>query len=158
MIKKLSMILIGVLLMGAVFTGCANIMPAADVPEAMTQTPIEPETQIEERSTVQEFLDNYGDEIREGFGELAELFDEGASIDIIAGNGEELIFIFAYGPNADSEAFAEEFAAVMPLKGSMFEVFAAQLKYEWGIDELTVTVRYEDYDGNILAEESFVAS
>jgi len=160
MIKKLAMILISAFLMGAILAGCApNHVPPVAPSGTLVETPTMPEAQIEEtRSAVQKFLDEYGDDIRAEFGELAELFDEGASIDIIAGDGEEFIFIFAYGPNADEEAFAEELEAVMPLKGAMFEIFAAQLQYELGVDELIITVRYEDYDGNVLAEESFVAS
>ena len=163
MIKKTILFLICVFLMSAVFIGCAaNNVPAQAPPETLAEAAAEaitvPEVQIETRSVVQRFLDEYGDDIRADFGELAELFDEGASIDIIAGDGEEFIFIFAYGPDSDAEVFIEELEAVIPLKGAMFEIFAAQLQYELDVDELIITVRYEDYHGNVVAKEQFAAS
>ena len=164
--KKLTTILISMFLMGVVFAGCAtNNAPAQSPPAASVAqealepptTPAVPETQIETRSAVQEFLDEYGDDIRADFGELAELLGEGAWIDITAGDGEEFIFIFAFGPE-DTDALAGALYDVIPLLSSVFDTFTAQLQEELGVDELTVTVRYEGYDGSLLAQESFFAS
>jgi len=171
MIKKLAFVLISAFLMGIVLTGCTPsetppqtlpqtpaAAPVYTPPAAPPQAPAAPEVQTETISAVQTFLDEYGEDIRAEFGELSVLLGEGANIDIVAGDGEEFIFIFAYGPDADTDAFAATLEAVMPLMGSMFDIFAIQLQEELGVDTLTITVRYEDYDGNVLAEESFVAS
>jgi len=169
--KKLAMILISSFLMGAVFVGCGNndapqapattatapAQQAATTPAEPTPTPTAPPAAAT-TTAVQEFLDEYGDEIRAEFGDIAQLLGEGASIDIVAGTGEELVFVFAYGPDTDTDGVGDALELLMPMLGPVFELVASELQEELGVDEITVTVRYTDYAGNVLAEESFTAS
>jgi len=167
--KKLAMVLISSFLMGAMLVGCGNneapqapatteapAQQAASTPAEPTPTPATPP--VATTTAVQEFLNEYGDDIRAEFGDIAQLLGDGASIDIVAGTGEELIFVFAYGPDTDTDGVGDALELLMPMLGPVFELVASELQEELGVDEITVTVRYTDYSGNVLAEESFTAS
>jgi len=159
MIKRVAMVLMSVFLISVVLVGCGNDNANGNGNGGTTiAEPVTPVAPVEELSAVQQFLDEYGDEIRAEFGDIAELLGPGASIDVVAGNGEELIFVFTYGPDQETEGLGEILEILMPVLGDVFEEVAAELQVELGVDELTVTVEYRAYDGEVLASQSFVAS
>jgi len=154
MFKKLTMVLISAVFMSAVLAGCGNGNTTTPATPAAPQEAAPP---VESRSVVQQFLEDYGDDIRAEFGEIAAFLGDGASIDVVAGTGEEMIFIFTYGPDAETEGLAEVLEQLMPLLEPVFEEVAYELMNELGVDSLTVSVQYREYDGTIITEQSFVA-
>lgn len=166
--RKIVIILLSIFLAGLALAGCTgnnvideevysivDVVPVEVAPEESTSEEIAAE---ESMSAVQLFLDEYGDEFRADFAIIAMLLGDGASIDIVAGEGEELVFVFAHSPDMETDALSEALEGLISSLIPVLEFMADELGARLGIDEFTITVRHTDYAGNVLAEESFLAS
>jgi len=148
MLKKFFVVLVSAFLVSAVLVGCGN-------GGGNQATPIAPPAPQETVSAVQQFLNDYAAEIEAEFEPIAGMLGEGSSIAIEAGEGEELVFVFTYGPDMPTEGLGAILDSMLPLLAPVFEDLAAELQVELGVDTLRLTVRYQTYGGEVLAEQSF---
>ena len=108
-------------------------------------------------NAVQDFLDTYSAEIEAEMAPLAGMMGDGSSISVAAGANNELIYIFTYGSDVETDGLGAILVEVLEGMSSIFEEVARVLQIELGLESFRVTVRYLAYDGTLLAEQSFDA-
>ena len=114
----------------------------------------EPEAPAE-LSVIEEFLADYSDEIRDMADMMIGGLGEGSRVELAAGTGNELIYNFIFGEGIDFEGVEGAFDEIFVSMGPFFEMLADTFREELELPNMRVTVRYYDYDGNLLAAESF---
>jgi len=97
-----------------------------------------------ELTAVQQLLADIGDDLQ---ADLAETFI--ADVEVIVGEGNEIIFVFVFEDDASVEAL-EEGDAVLN-----FEEVVVEFRDSLGLDDFRLTVRALSADGTVLLEQSF---
>ncbi len=129
MFKKLSSLIIALMLVVAVFTGCSG------------------------GNKLEKYVNDNKDQINEALAPMAESLGDNASIDLTA-QGDEVIFTFKFGeelPAGVDVALKDALGTLAPT----FESMADSLKAETGVDKVIITIKYLDKDGKELATKSF---
>jgi len=80
----------------------------------------------------------------------------GASVEFKAGDGE-FIYVYTFGPGPDAEDLREYATNLLEYPDNivMYEQLAADLAQLIEIESLTLTVRYFDSAGELVAEQSY---
>jgi len=134
--KRLSIIALALLLAfsaAAVLAGCENA-----------------------ENPVQAFIDERRSDLEEISQEHLEDLGPGAHVDFEAGD-EEFIYLYTFGPGPDIEDLREYATNLLeyPSNIVMYENLAAELAQLIELDSLTLTVRYFDSEGELVAERSY---
>ena len=146
--KKLLVLILSVLLIfGFVACGSNNNNDPAEA-EYNNGNGTEVEQPTDSGSAVADFLAEYGDELRE---ELEMLSLEDTRIEILAGTGNEIIFVFHFDDVEDADVLEVAFDMTIPVFQMLTDMFQEELE----VDSMRVTVRYFDAGGNLVIDESF---
>ena len=153
MMKRLLALLLIAFVLGAALVGCGggNGNGGGEPAEPEATTP------AAAANPVQEFLDEHAADLEAELAPLSDMMGEGGSISIEAGRSNEMVFIFAYGPDIPLEGVADLLPDMLQGMAFVFEGLAAEIGGELGIDDFTITVVYRDSTGADLASESFQA-
>jgi len=105
---------------------------------------------------VQTFIDERRPDLEESSREHLEDLGPGASVDFEAGDGE-FVYLYTFGAGPDIEELREYATNLLeyPSNIVMYENLAAELARMIEIDSLTLTVRYFDSEGELIAEKSY---
>ena len=106
-------------------------------------------------AAVADFLDEFGDELRDSIAPLGVMLGEGGRIDLLAGDEEELIFVFVHGSDVETAGMDDMLEDVLTHTAPVFEEFAELLRDELDLSSARVTVRFTDAEGGLLLERSF---
>ncbi|MCL2402948.1 MAG: DUF4854 domain-containing protein [Coriobacteriia bacterium] len=149
MLKKVIILTLSMMLALAFAVGCSN--PAEeengyDNGETTTQD-------VAVDNPVQTFIDENRGDLEAASAPLLATMGDGATVDFEAGI-DEFIYVYTYG-DFPSEGLIEILEVVLDTSAGVYELLATEMGNEMGIDDLVVTVRYYDADGDFLIAESF---
>ena len=85
----------------------------------------------------------------------AALLGDDGRIDLLAGDGDELIIAFIYGSDVDTSGVSDMLEEILTYTAGIFEEIAEDLRDELSLASVRVTVRFMDADNNVLAEQSY---
>ena len=103
-------------------------------------------------SAIEDFLTAYGESIRSMMEAMTPSMGTGGYIELVAGTGNELIYRFVYGSDFEVD---DTLVDTLRAMGPFFRTLADSFRDEMELPYMRITVRYYDYDGNLIAEESF---
>jgi len=144
--KKLLILLLAAVLVLSL-AACGGETSVAPTPE-----PEEPE---DTRSVIEVFLAENSEMIRGMADVMTGGMGDGSRIELEAGTGNELIYKFIFARGMDFEDTEDAFEEIFISMGPFFEDLADEFRAELELPNMRVTVRFYDYDGNLLADESF---
>ena len=103
-----------------------------------------------------DYLNQYGAEIEAA---MAAQAGEGGRAEVIAGQGNEMIFMFFFGPEDEEspEDLATRLEETLDNMSSFFETAAGSMREELDLDYMRITVQYYDQDENQLVARTFDA-
>jgi len=107
----------------------------------------------ESAALIQAFIDDNLDMLMASSEPLLATMGSGASVEFAAADGE-FIYLYTYG-DFPSEGLVEILEVILNASAGVYEMLAREFANEIGLDDLTVTIRYYDSDGNFLIAESF---
>lgn len=146
--KKGLVLLLAVFLVLGFLAGCSS--DDAATPEATPEV-------VEETNAVQAMLDEYADELLEELAPMVAMMGDDITLDLQAGAGNELIYVFTYSEEIETAGTEEILQESLEGLAPMFEPLAGMMRDELELEDFRITVRMVDFEGNVLAEVSFDA-
>jgi len=146
MMKKLLILLLATMLILSL-AACGGGTSVEPTPE-----PEEPEAEL---SVIEVFLAENSDMIRSMADTMTGGMGEGSRVELEAGTGNELIYNFIFASGMDFDGVEGAFEEIFISMGPFFEMLADTFRDELELPNMRVTARFYDYDGNMLAAESF---